>query len=46
MQLEHVLKHRKATLGRWIIFKRGGSQIMKAYTDVDYVGTMSDRRSI
>jgi hypothetical protein len=45
MQLERVLKHRKATLGRGILFKRGGSEIIKAYTDVDYVGTMSDRRS-
>jgi len=41
-----VLQCLKDTPGRGPLFKRGGSLTIEAYTNADYTGSMSDRRSI
>jgi hypothetical protein len=43
--VNRILQYLKATPGRGILFKRGGSLTMEAYTDADYAGSLSDRRS-
>ncbi len=43
--VDRVLQYLKATPGRGLLFKRGGSLTMEAYTDADYAGSMTDRRS-
>src|SRR4030042_386896 len=43
--VNNVLQYLKATPGRGILFKRGGSLTIEAYTDADYAGSLSDRRS-
>lgn len=43
--VNRILQYLKATPGRGILFKRGGSLTMEAYTDADYAGSMTDRRS-
>ena len=40
-----VLQYLKATPGRGLLFKRGGNLTIEAYTDADYAGSISDRRS-
>ena len=43
--VDRVLQYLKATPGRGLLFKRGGSLTMEAYTDADYAGSVTDRRS-
>jgi hypothetical protein len=40
-----VLQYRKDILGRGLLFKRSGSLTMETYTDDDYAGLLSNRRS-
>ena len=45
IQVVHkVLQYLKATPGRGILFKRKGKLTMKAYTNVDYAGSLTNRR--
>jgi len=40
-----ILHYLKGTPGRGILYKRNGNTILEAYTDADYVGSITDRRS-
>ena len=40
-----VLKYLKGTSGRGLFFKKTKNQLIEVYTDVDWVGSVSDRRS-
>ena len=42
--LFRVLKYLKSSPGQGIHFKRGRSLILEAYTDVDWAGSIIDRR--
>ena len=39
------LQYLKGTLGRGILFKKGGSMTLEAYTDADYTGSLIDKKS-
>lgn len=43
--VDRVLQYLKATPWRGLLFKRGGNLTMETYTDADYAGSVSDRRS-
>ncbi len=43
--VERILQYLKATPGRGLLFKRGEKLTLEAYTDADYAGSVSDRRS-
>ena len=40
-----ILHYLKGTPGRGILYKRNGNTILEAYTDADYAGSITDRRS-
>jgi len=40
-----TLHYLKDNLGKRILFKRNGRLNLEAYTDVDYAGSLVDRRS-
>lgn len=44
--VKRVLWYLKANSGKWFLFKRDLSPTMEAYIDADYIGLMSDIRSI
>nr|KYP49028.1 hypothetical protein KK1_029231 [Cajanus cajan] len=47
LQVAHrILRYLKGTLGRGILFKRNSNVKLEAYTNVDYAGSIVDRRSI
>lgn len=39
-----VLQYLKVVVGRWLLFKRGGSLTMYVYSDANNAGSMNDRR--
>ena len=43
--VERILQYLKATPGRGLLFKKGRKLTLEAYTDADYAGSVSDRRS-
>jgi len=46
LQVVHrILHYLKATPGKGILFKKGSELLLEAYTDVDYAGSVIDRRS-
>ena len=40
-----ILHYLKGTPKREILFKKGETMLLEAYTDADYAGSMVDRRS-
>ena len=40
-----ILHYLKGTLGRGILFKKGGAMTLEAYADADYAGFVVDKRS-
>lgn len=40
-----VLHYLKGTAGKDIMFRRNGRLILEVYTDADYAGSITDRRS-
>ncbi|CAL8155430.1 unnamed protein product [Prunus armeniaca] len=43
--LMHILSYLKSTPGRCLLFKNNGNLDLEGYTDVDYAGNITDRRS-
>ena len=43
--VHRILQYLKGTPGRGILFKRNGNATLEAYTDADYAGSITDRRS-
>lgn len=43
--VERILHYLEATPCKSIMFKRNNGQSLKAYTDIDYTGSLTDRRS-
>ena len=43
--VKRILYYLKTTPGKGILFKVGGDLDIQRYTDVDYAGSVSDRRS-
>lgn len=39
-----IVQYLKGTIGRGILFEQNGSVSFEAYIDVDYVGSVADRR--
>jgi hypothetical protein len=44
--VDDILRYLQDTLGRGLLSKLGGRLTMEAYIDVDYAGSVRDRRSI
>lgn len=44
-EAHQVRQYIKGTLGKGILFKRNGGLVLRACSDVDYVGSLIDRRS-
>ncbi|AES59532.1 hypothetical protein MTR_1g021460 [Medicago truncatula] len=44
--VDHILRYLQDTVGRGLLSKLGGRLTMEAYIDVDYPGSVRDRRSI
>ena len=40
-----ILHYLKGTLGKGILFKKGEAMLLETYTNVDYAGSVVDRRS-
>ena len=43
--IHRILQYLKGSLGKGILFKRDTGLHIEAYTDADYVGSVTDRRS-
>ena len=43
--LYKIIKYLKATMGKGVMFQRNGDLRLEAYIDVDWVGSIVDRRS-
>ncbi|RDY02259.1 putative mitochondrial protein, partial [Mucuna pruriens] len=43
--VERILQYLKASLGKGLLFRKEGTLSMEIYTNVDYVGSIVDRRS-
>jgi len=43
--VDRILQYLKASPGKGLLFKKGGKLSMKVYTNVDYAGSIVDRRS-
>ncbi|KAK3040310.1 hypothetical protein RJ639_028225 [Escallonia herrerae] len=40
-----MLQYLKGSPGRWFLFRKGTNMELEAYTDVDYAGSLTDKRS-
>ena len=43
--VHRILQYLKGSPGRGVLFEKGESMILEAYTDADYAGSLDDRRS-
>ncbi|XP_061360276.1 uncharacterized protein LOC133304287 [Gastrolobium bilobum] len=43
--VDRILQYLKGTPGRGLLFQRGGNLSLEMYTDADYAGSVTDRRS-
>ncbi|KAI3463728.1 hypothetical protein Pfo_020391, partial [Paulownia fortunei] len=43
--VHRILQYLKGSIGKGILFRKGESMTLEAYTDADYAGSLVDRRS-
>jgi len=43
--VNRIIQYLRAFPGKGLLFKKGGNLSIKVYTDVDYVGSLVERRS-